>query len=196
VRRAPTQQLRRRWAAVTPETIELGRAWYPSAFAICENIAKRATPRGVGPVRVAGVVAAISPRVRWEENVKMARTACRIAFERDGLDRLEDDLEWVLRGAFPDRRRKAIAILKDRIHPRDLRLGPKCDPFWRAIVGDEDQVVVDAWVARTVGLEPTDLTPARIRTIGRAYRTVAAEVGESPRDLQAILWVHERGSHE
>lgn len=188
------RKLIRQYESVDDTTVQAGRAWYPDAWDTCVNIADRASPLGVGPTRIAGVVAALSPRTRWKENVTMAREASIAAWERQGLPGAAPAIRRATSQAFPTRREKVVEILVHLKHPGDMTLGPKCDAFWRAIANDEDAVMVDSWVAKGVGIDPARLTPRVIQTIQKAYRLAADAVNESPRDLQAILWVNIRGS--
>ena len=51
----------------TPEQIKEGKRWYKDAHQFCQDVAKE---YNVTPLQVASVVSALSPRNRWEQNLK------------------------------------------------------------------------------------------------------------------------------
>lgn len=178
-----------------PDPVKVeGRAWYPQAWETCRELAKLA-PLGIGPVRVAGVVATLSPRMRWSDNVRVATDAVVAAAKAESAGPRAQAYRIRVASAiaFPRRREKAVEILVYRAHPSDWSLGPKCDAFWRAIAGDVDQVVIDSWMAKILGVPQSKLTPNVIAEAQRRVTHAAGVVGETPRDLQSILWVNARG---
>jgi hypothetical protein len=169
-----------------------GRRWYPDAAVIAREIAATA-PHGIGPVRAAAVIAALSPRVRWAENVALARAAC-MAAGRSAGDPIFGDL--AIDGAVAHALRGTLSLSADRARrilcgerPGDVLGGRKVLAFWRAICGDRDAVTVDVWAALAAGYDPDRLTDRRHRIITAAYRAAARRVGEDPRDFQAIVWL-------
>jgi hypothetical protein len=66
----------------------------------------------------------------------------------------------------------------------------KCAPFYEAIMGDTDAVVVDVHVRRTLGLAQSH--PAAIRRAQAAITNAANACGLTPRTAQAILWIQAR----
>jgi uncharacterized protein YbaA (DUF1428 family) len=79
--------------------------------------------------------------------------------------------------------------------PSDAPRGPKVAAFYRAVVGDDDALVIDRWASFAAG-GPRDRVPrAKERAaIAEAYQAVAADVGEALRDFQAIVWIQCRES--
>lgn len=77
--------------------------------------------------------------------------------------------------------------------PLDVLNGPKVRRFYLNITGDHSVVTVDVWAARAAGVDGK-LTGARYLAVERAYQNAARIVGMTPRDLQAAVWVHTRGS--
>ena len=71
--------------------------------------------------------------------------------------------------------------------------GEKVRRFWRNLAGDTDAVTIDVWMCRVVGIDQEKLTPAIYAEVERAFQEAARIVGETPRDLQAILWFAIRG---
>jgi hypothetical protein len=156
-----------------------GRAWYDAARAACADIAAET---GVDVERVAAVLAITSPDARLVQNVEWTRAACRAGAGA---------------GRYPrDQRPKVYRALNDRPERvADSVRGPKVTAFYRAIMGDNDVLVIDRWAAFAAG-EPRDKVPNASQRIAleAAYQNVAAMVGESVRDFQAIVWIQVRES--
>jgi hypothetical protein len=66
--------------------------------------------------------------------------------------------------------------------------GQKILPFMRALLGDENAVVVDRWMMRAFGFKNNSPTPAQLRLIERQVRKQAARAGVTPRQWQAGVW--------
>jgi len=191
---AAALRIRARYRRATPGQIQAGRAWYPAAYKVARDAADLA-PRGIGPAAMAKVIAALSPRVRWGANVREARAMAAAAGRMDGdlfgdLGR-EGAAYAAARYALPENARLAAAILAGR---RVRVTGPKRGAFARAILGDLAAVTVDVWAAKAAGYDPDRLTPRRVRIITDAYTRAARMVGETPRNLQAIVWLEVRGT--
>ena len=159
-----------------------GRDWYPAARREVRELCARA-PDGIGPVRVAAIVAALSPRAQWAVNLRWAGAILDAA--REGLPCPAVSLTHC--------RAKAWRIAHGASPARELR-GPKVRAFWRNLSGDESAVTVDTWAARAAGAEPDKLDRAgRYEAIAHAYRSAALSLGELPSALQAITWLEVRG---
>jgi hypothetical protein len=133
------------------------------------------------PSEAAAVLAALSPRVQWADNVHGARVLYGLA-------------EGRLR-AFCRQVRKARAI-RAGADPDAVLRGPKERAFWRAITGDVDSVTVDRWAYLAAMGEPSGrrgIPAPMYARLAAAYADAADLVGESPRDMQAIVWGIERG---
>lgn len=154
----------------TEDDIAHGLAWYPEARRVCRALARK---HGVTERYAAKVVAALSPRTRWSDNIARAD-----AFLGDS------DRRWMA-----SHNRNLEHCLADR--PLS---GPKVRAFYRCIIGDSESVCVDVWATRVAQCEaPT--TEARYNRAADAYTAAAALTPYSARDLQAITWVAFRGSH-
>lgn len=154
-----------------------GTDWYPLARRIVERMA---IEYDYPATTVAGVIAALSPRLQWAPNLRAARAVLR---------------GEVPRGVFSASLRKAQAIA-DRgtlPYPLDVLGGPKVRAFFLALMGRDDVAVVDTWVLRAVGYDTDKLTPKAYDAISQALRIAAAEVGITTARLQAIAWVAVRG---
>lgn len=159
-----------------PEIIRTGRGWYDHAQRAADELS-RDLPRGCGRIAAAGIIAALSPRLRWGHNLAAARAIA------EGRPRSY---------AFGDAWRKAQRI-RDGERPTDVLRGPKVRAFWRAVAGDPNAVTIDVWAARAAGL-PDKPSPGAISEAQGAYREAAERCGESPRDFQAIVWLIVRGA--
>jgi len=165
-----------RYEATTPAQRNVGRRWYADAHDLCRMIGGAHVPVET----VARVMAILSPRCLWRTNVAWTR-ALVTAFVNG------DPIPAISTGA---NRHKAWREL----HGERVLSGPKTTAFARAIAGDPEVVVIDSWMLRSVGLKPdAKVTPHRQRWISAAYTEAARAVGETPRDMQAIVWCAIRG---
>lgn len=165
-------------------TRDEGRAWYPAAQRAVQGIA---ADQGVDPARVAFCLSALSPRNPWLWNV--ADTYHFVVAHKAG-------------GPMPSattflrNREKAWKALGQDEHPW-TSAAPKVTAFVKAVNGIEDAVVVDTWAARAAlnggfaraGRGFASFRPAQYEAFVAAYREAALTVGETPRDLQAIVWL-------
>lgn len=157
------------------DTRATGRAWYALARA---TVHAYAAEFGANPCTVAGIIAALSPRQTWAQNLKMAR-AC-LARDAAGLRGLGDPI------------RKACAI-RDGAQPLDILRGDKVRAFYRAICGESTAVVLDVWMLRAAGFTGAKPTPKQYADIAEVLTRDALTAGEAPADFQAIVWCQIRG---
>lgn len=161
-----------------------GLGWYAEAWRVAGEIWPER------PDLAAGVIAALSPRCQWSTNVVWARAMVHAA--RTGAPCPAVHTE---KGMRPQAWRIANGEA-----PLSVLNGPKVRAFWSNIVGDTDAVTVDTWAARAAtGLSGKDAeraisTPARYRAVADAYRRAAVILGITPRECQAAVWVHVRGT--
>jgi hypothetical protein len=170
--------IRDAYAAATADDIAAGRDWYPTARGLVQALADDS---GLSTDRIAAIVAALSPRNPWRWNLADAAT-CAAAIARG-------DAEPPTATTFGQNRRTAWQIGTGADDWRGS--APKVRAFTRAIMGATDAVVVDVWAIRVAsnGAESAVRSDAHYETVAAAYRAVAAECGETPRDLQAITWL-------
>lgn len=179
------------YAAASADDLAAGLAWYRRAAEAAASILP------ADPARAAGVIAALSPRCQWSTNVGWAAAVIEAAA------RGEASPPAVHTSAM---RAQAWRIARGEA-PLDVLRGPKVRAFYRNITGDLTAVTVDVWAARVAdgdyrphptkaGLLGAIPSPAgrRYALIARAYREAAAVIGRAPRDVQAAVWVHVRGS--
>lgn len=162
------------------DTLQRGREWYAAARRECAAIAAET---GYTVAQVAAVMAITSPDAQLTTNIAWTRAVCSNIRKRVGK--------------YPNAQRpKILAALRDAENPGQYATGPKVSAFYRAIVGDESAMVVDRWAAFAAGHEQRDKVPGvKVRrVIEDAYRTAAANVGETVAAFQAIVWIVVRES--
>lgn len=165
------------YAQASPAIRRRGRSWYPETNRRLRQIAERT---GSTPAHAAAVFAIVSPMVQvmtaldWTEQILMGERAY---------------------GAFPRQAWSIEAALSTR-YPSRYVSGPKVNPFYRAIQGDADALVLDRWALYAAGHEQraSSIPRAVWREIEAAYRAAAAACGESVRAFQAIVWIVVRES--
>jgi len=88
----------------------------------------------------------------------------------------------------------ASAAIANPADPFSAILGPKINPFAHNIAGDEYLVATDRWAQRAAGVEQFIGRIGMRASLIDAYRKAAASAGVTPAVMQAIVWVHVRGS--
>jgi hypothetical protein len=154
----------------TPDVRAAAETWYAEAGQFARDL-----PRHDWSFETAcAVVAAFSPRIRWDQNK-------RKAFQ-------------YAHGVMPKGLRSHIAAA-DRCVAKgfDGLDGLKTNAFARAIAGDLNAVVIDIWMCRAAGLGKDSLTTGQYRAISDAVRTVAREHNMAPAVMQALIWIVVRG---
>lgn len=168
--------------AATPYDVEAGREWYANASATAHALLA-GTPLSLA--HAAGVIAALSPRVRWSQNVRAAALMVDHATMHSAEPRVD---------GFGRNRAKAWRIANGE-NPYEVLGGKKVLAFFANILGDLQRVTVDSWAARAVmGDEPFDsrIPDALYDAIADAYIIAADRVGLEPAVFQAIIWVQIR----
>ena len=136
------------------------------------------------------ILAALSANTAWDRNVTRAIKAAEYIGGRDvpfpgGTDYHVDNILWA--GANPK-------------YPARKLTGRKTRNFAKAIYGDEAAVTVDLWMCQAANITKRDGNPVKRPTdaqydiVEAAVDQVSQEIGLSPRDTQALIWIHERGS--
>ena len=125
----------------------------------------------------------LSPRTKWETLL-------------DALGPwLHGDRETL--PAFLGAVRRAESVMAGEAWIPDRRRSPKVHSFANALLGDTEAVTVDVWMLRALGLPVNEgLSLTRYEELVRDFRAAAALVGETPRELQAVLWIQARGVTE
>jgi hypothetical protein len=158
-----------------------GERWYETARATAEALAAGTL---LTIEHAAGVIAALSPRVRWETNVAAAATMIATA----GRSVVMPSVAGYNRNC-----EKAWAIANGA-DPAEILGGPKVTSFYANICGDENAVTIDVWAARAAEGESNVNAPSgnRYRELAEAYRLAARARNVSPMVMQATVWVYTR----
>jgi hypothetical protein len=155
-------------------TRQSGCAWYIDEHRNAARLAKRARR----PLRiVCACLAVLSPRCQWPR----VKIAC-------------DELlsGRAPRGLLPHNVVKAQAILDaDNTAVIDPVTAPKTWAFWRNLwkPNDPEPVTLDSWMLRAHRL-PLSVGLRTYEALAEAYRSVAADLGLIPNQLQAVVWLH------
>lgn len=164
----------------TPEEKDYWANWYRQGHATAVELAKK---YGTSPALAAGVIAVLSPQMKWEQNVKAAELA--LARNWKGLSNYQ---------GLHDSKRKAYSLVENGDFTAVA--GPKVEPFfWSLLYPErfEDRVVVDTHAAniwRGVREGETWGISDRMRSkMEQDYRDVAKAVGLTAQALQAITWI-------
>ena len=111
--------------ATTAEVVA-GQRWYTESYAIALRIG---TLHDISPVRVAAVIAALSPNNRWERNIEDAENVITAFVHGNDQDVLE-----VKCCTYTANKLKALAILKSESFDYESILkGPKVIEFFHCI---------------------------------------------------------------
>ena len=173
-----------------------GQLWYRRANTAAVRLADQYEV--TIPV-AAGVIAALSPRNKWERNLIDAENliAAFVAAGKEGA-------EAVKVCTFGKNKAKALAILAygfehtDQV--KDVLSGPKLVEFFSCIMG-EDDVCIDGhaysiWFGDRVTLAKVPSIGKKLRAQIKAdYIAVADKNNLKPFEVQAITWVAHRRLH-
>jgi hypothetical protein len=165
-----------------------GVAWYHVAH---DHAARYGAAYGVSTDAAAGIIAALSPQLNWDLNLRYAET-----FLRTGGDPS---------GHFAHCDRKATAILHGA-DPLSTLGGPKVRSFYRNIANPDASGAVTVDRHACAVLYGTD-TPTYLRTLPKfldrrhvyqlaaaRYRGAARTLGLAPHVCQAVAWVAHRNA--
>lgn len=180
------------YRAATPAQRITGMYWYAEANRIAHEISPD------NPAIGAGVIAALSPRLRWEKNVDYARLAFNL---------LGYDVDPVLLSYIPalgNSRAKAMAMVNGADPIEVLGKGPKTNAFFDNILNPftSMRVTVDKHAfciakGEWQGYKDHVVTNKEYVQIEADYVVAAQESGDEllPMQLQAITWCTWRDLH-
>lgn len=176
-----------------------GLNWYSRALDFADNLGE---VYNINYATIVGVIAALSPRNRWERNMQDAETMVKAAANGGTFD----DLMNLKVCTFKSGKSKAARILTDKITNKnellDILNGPKLQEFFNCILGDSDDVCIDGhaysvWLGDRITLANVPSIGKKLRqTIKADYKKAAAIIGIEPYELQAITWVCWKRIHE
>lgn len=172
------------WEQATKSEMADGLSWYANAHDDAKTIASTVE---IG----AGCIAALSPGLRWDNNVEAAR---RI-IDRESLDGL--GVRWY------DGVRKAEKI-RDGRRPDSVLKGNKVRAFYQCIRRPDTRlhVCIDGhayaiWAGRRIALADTPtLTDKLYYTLSEDYTLAGNAVGVLPHQIQAVTWTVWRRLHD
>lgn len=162
------------WGLVPEEAVTAalnGDAWYTQARRTARKLARK---HGTTVATAAGVIAALSPRVQWKANV-------------NGADHI---LGGGNTGPGFNRNVEKACRIRDGERPLSVLGGPKVTAFYRAIMGDEEQAVIDVWMWRALGVKPDGM---KYEDAVNILRQAAAKVDLPVATFQALVWAQVRG---
>lgn len=165
-----------------------GLYWYTAANALAWELDH------VFPARAAGVIAALSPRLRWDKNVAYAR----IAYNLKGYD--IDEVENYI-PTLKTSRRKALAMVNGAYPTDVLGKGLKTNAFFDNIAKPftSRRVTVDKHAFDIANGERTGystvITDKAYRIVENAYVEASYAFDIAPIQAQAISWVTWRNMH-
>lgn len=169
------------YAESTADERANGFAWYPTAYAEAEAIEART---GIPADTAAAVIAALSPQMEWNANVRWANEVCDAWVAGRPLPR---------RGLGNSLARAERALNGDREDIRRTKGTLKVRNFYGSIVAEPNAVCVDRHAIRIVLGDPLgtppSLTDARYLLAAEAYREAARELRVGARHLQAVTWL-------
>lgn len=174
-----------------------GLAWYPTANQIAARLAERYS---ISEAQAIGVIAALSPRNKWERNVHDAE-ALIAAYVASGASQAA--LTKVC--TFGANKAKAIKILGLSTEAEfddvlAILSGPKLREFASCILGRDD-VCIDGhafciWNGGRTSLKDVPSIGVKLRREIKAdYQAAAKELGLTPSACQAVTWCAWRRIH-
>ena len=169
-----------------------GLNWYARALTFAVQLSDI---YDIETATIVGVIAALSPRNRWERNMQDAESMVKVYAAGGDYN----DLMSLKVCTFTTGKQKAAAILTDKVSDRDALLailkGPKLCEFFNCILGDVDDVCIDGhaysiWVGDRITLANVPSIGKKLRqTIKSDYQQAAKNLGLKSHELQAITWV-------
>ena len=172
-----------------------GQDWYDTARDAATKLSER---YGVDVTTACGVIAALSPRNKWDRNLIDAENLINV-YVSSGVEACES----IKVCTFGSNKNKALRIL-DAIPTLDMveniLSGPKLKEFFRCIIGQED-VCIDGhafsiWSGKRITLKNVPSIGVKLRRQIKAdYIEVAKKNDIPPYELQAITWVTHRRLH-
>ena len=173
-----------------------GLSWYPDASQIALNLADRYE---ISEPQAIGVLAALSPRNRWERNIEDASRLIA-AYLAGG----EEQALLTKVCTFTSNKKKAIRILQSKHAGHDdvlaILSGPKLREFYSCIAGF-DNICIDGhafciWQGERTGLKDVPAIGVKLRREIKAdYKAAADELGMTGSALQAVTWCAWRRIH-
>ena len=166
----------------TAAEIHEGKTWYLAANALAWELDP------MRPYNGAGVIAALSPRLRWDKNALYAR----MAYNLKGYP-IDEVANYI--PALGNSRTKALRMVNGEHVSDVIGKGLKTRAFWHNILNpyDSNEVTVDKHAFNIANGERSgydiSITDKAYREIADLYRDAAHVAGIAPLQMQAITWV-------
>lgn len=160
------------------DDIHAGLGWYLNAHDVIREISDTS---GYSLDTVAGVMAIVSPRTQWAQNITCAKMICS--------DDAKGARGYAI-GSFVD---KAVAWRNGK---RDVMGGQKVLSFYDNLLNPttSEAVTLDYIMAKGIGFEQKALERKGFaEAVTKGVQDAARELGIRPCQLQAICWVYWRG---
>lgn len=164
---------------------QAGLTWYQQAHDWCRTWASEM----LMPLEtVAGVLAVLSPRNKWERNLADTLTVLRA--HKVGIHPA-----YIKVATYGTNKAKAFQIAAGKL---DALSGVKVTSFWDNILRPESSkaVTVDVWAARIAAGDlrdnPGTISPKRYNEIAEGYLEAAEFTGLMPHQVQAVTWMAAR----
>ena len=187
------RQILKVYHSATSDEIEFGMKWYAIAKRDATKIAKEF---GISINTTVGVIAALSPNLGWNLNVRAARDLI-------GAFTSGRNIDDIIVSAYPANKRKAWDMLEQKMVRKKALMaklnGRKTTAFFANILG-LDVVTVDGHAKnihdglRRV-LKNNNVGVKEYGIIADAYYKAANKVGIKGYQMQAITWVAWRRQH-
>jgi hypothetical protein len=193
-----SRNLRRWWHAGNGRHLAAGATWYYQAHEFADALSSAS---GLSLAKVAGIIAVLSPSVRWERNKWETAGLC-LTYAAGG------DWRAVVLTTYGKQIAKAYGILGlDSDAEEDVRTligkGPKTLAFFANILRPDDPsaVTVDTHIINAAGLSglstgSNKVSAAMYRELVDVIRRIAASCGQSPLTVQATIWLAYKESFE
>ena len=171
--------------------IQAGQNWYAFANTFADELA---TKYDVPRLKVHGVIAALSPRNRWERNMIDAESMVKVYAAGGDYD---DLLELKVCTFTPNKIKAARILTLKCVSDTEIKAilsGPKMIEFYHCIQ-ELDDLCIDGhaysiWVGDRVTLANVPSIGKKLRqTIKADYHEAAKVLGLPPYIVQAITWV-------
>lgn len=166
-----------------------GQLWYPRAQHGAAQIARK---YDLPLANVCGVVAALSPGLRWSDNLIDAELLIAACARNEPRPMV---------GVYGTRNRDRAWVIASGADPRSILGGPKVLSFYSNILdpADATHVTIDRHAyclahglssARSGAASiEVNVTPKRYRELADAYRALSRAIGLLPNQLQATTWL-------
>lgn len=179
-------RLLRKYDAADTDTLLAGINWYPRATAICQHLADGS---GFSLEQVTAIMAVLSPRLHWSDNVRDTELVIDVA--------TDPEASYPVFRALGANVEKAWLICNGA-SPESVVSGPKVEQFWRNLQGDQDALTLDEHAVSAAGMSFSGNSGyLRVKdraTLQKAYARAARKRDVSTAVMQATVWIVQRGA--